>query len=110
MTHNKLFTIVKEENDSEGQSVTVEPTEYLIKLKPHEVINELRSYVNSLTQDVEQCVQKNLDTPENSEELRKLVFELEIAQRYLAQVFEGWKDTQRKMNEHGQKTLPKRNR
>jgi len=103
MTHNKLFTIVKEENDSEGQSVTVEPTEYLTKLEPHEVINKLRAYLNSLTEDVEQCVQENLEAPENPEKLRKLVFELEIAQRYLAQVFEVWKDTQRKDSEHGQK-------
>ena len=104
MTHNKLFTIVRDENDPEGQSVTVEPTEYLSKLEPHEVINVLRAYVNSLAEDVEQYFQDNLETAESLEKSRTLVFELEVAQRYLAQVFEGWKDTQGKNSEHSQKT------
>jgi phosphoribosylamine-glycine ligase len=89
MTHNKLFTIVKDENDPEGQSVTVEPTEYLAKLGPPEVINVLRAYVNSLAEDVEQYFQDNLEKVESLEKSRTLVFELEVAQRYLAQVFKG---------------------
>lgn len=91
MTYRKLFTIVKDKDDPEGQTVTVEPTEYLAKLKPDEVIGVLQSYVKALAEDVDQCFQEILGTPENEEKLAKLVFELEVAQKYLAQVFEEWK-------------------
>ena len=87
----KLFTIIKNKDDPEGQTVTVEPTEYLTKLKPDEVISELQSYVKELAEEVSQCSQEILQAPENQEKLPKLVFELEVAQKYLAQVFEAWK-------------------
>ena len=87
----KLFTIIKNKDDPEGQTVTVEPTEYLIKLKPDEVISELQTYVKELAEEVDQCAKEILHTPENQEKLPKLVFELEVAQKYLAQVFEEWK-------------------
>ena len=87
----KLFTIVQDKDDPEGQTVTVEPTEYLTKLKPDEVISELQTYVKELAEDVDQCSKEILHTPENQEKLPKMVFELEVAQKYLAQVFEEWK-------------------
>ena len=104
MRHRKLFTIVKDKGDPEGQTVTVEPTEYLTKLKPDEVIGVLQSYVKELAEDVDQCSQEILQTPENREKLAELVFELEIAQKYLAQVFEEWKANKCKDDTRGTTT------
>ena len=95
MIQDKLYTIVRDENDPEGQMVSVEPTEYLTKLKPHEAIAELKSYVESLAADLEKCSQEDLDIPANIEKVQKLLFELEVAQGYLARVFENWKATRR---------------
>jgi len=104
MRHRKLFTIVKDKDDPEGQTVTVEPTEYLTKLKPDEVIGVLQSYVKELAEDVDQCSQEILQTPENQEKLAELVFELEVAQKYLAQVFEEWKANKCKDDTRGTTT------
>lgn len=93
MVKNKLYAIVKDENDPEGQMVNVEPTEYLTKLKPHEALSELKSYVESLAEDLEKCSQEDLDTPARVEKVRDLLFELEVAQGYLSRVFEDWKST-----------------
>jgi hypothetical protein len=87
----KLFNIVKDKGDPDGQTVTVEPTEYLTKLKPDEVIGVLQTYVKELAEEVDQCSKEILQKPENQEKLPKMVFELEVAQKYLAQVFEEWK-------------------
>lgn len=95
MTQNRLYTIVRDENDPEGQMVSVEPTEYLEKLKPHEVIAELKSYVESLAADLEECAQEDLDIPANNEKVQKLLFELEVAQGYLSRVFQDWKAGQK---------------
>jgi hypothetical protein len=92
---NRLYTIVRDENDPKGQMVKVEPTEYLAKLKPHEAITELKSYVESLAADLEECAKEDLEIQTNVERVQKLLFELEVAQGYLAQVFESWKAAQK---------------
>ncbi len=93
MTQNKLYRIIRDENDPEGQMVSVEPTEYLTKLQSHEAIAELKSYVESLAEDLEKCSQEDLDIEGNVESVQKLLFELEVAQGYLSRVFEEWKTT-----------------
>ena len=90
MIQNKLYAIVKGEEDSEGQMIHVEPTEYLLGLEPHEAIDELQANVQSIAQQLEEYSEEDLEIPENVEKVRDLVLELEIAQRYLAEVFKSW--------------------
>lgn len=89
---NNLFTVVGDPNYPE--KVHVEPTEYLSKLAPHEVINKLRAYVEKLAEDLEKSVQEDLSVHKNLEKVQALTSELETTQLYLAQVFESWKQAQ----------------
>ena len=95
MIQNKLYTVVKGEKDSEGEMIRVTPTEYLLGLKAHEAINELQANVQSIAEQLEACSQGDLNKTENIEKVRDLVFELEIAQGYLAKVFKTWQSKQR---------------
>ena len=94
MIDNKLYTITKGKNETEGQEIGVEPTKYLMGLQPHEAIAELQSHVESLAEELEKCSGEDLDIPEHVEKIRNLVFEVEVAQSYLAQVFKAWKGGQ----------------
>ena len=95
MIENRLYTIIKGEQDSEGQMVHVKPTEYLLALEPHDAIDELQANVQVIAQQLEECSQEDLKIPANIERVRDLVFELEIAQSYLAEVFKSWQARQR---------------
>ena len=94
MIENKLYTVVKGEEGSEGEMIRVTPTEFLLGLKPHEAINELQANVQSIAEELETCSQEDLKKTENIERVRDLVFELEIAQGYLAKVFKTWQAKQ----------------
>jgi hypothetical protein len=94
VTYNKLYTITKGENDTEGQMIRVKPTEYLLSLEPQHAIVELKGYVESVSAELEECSKKDLDIPENVEKVRSLMFDAEIAQGYLAQVFKAWQAKQ----------------
>ena len=94
MIQNKLYTVVKGEKDSEGEMIRVTPTEYLLGLKAHEAINELQANVQSIAQQLEACSQEDLEKTKNIERVRDLVFDLEIAQGYLAKVFKTWQAKQ----------------
>jgi hypothetical protein len=93
---NKLYTVLRDEQDSGEQMIRVKPTEYLLGLKAHEAINELQANVQVIAEQLEECSREDLDVPENVEKVRDLVSELEIAQGYLAEVFKSW---QAKRNE-----------
>jgi hypothetical protein len=95
MIKNRLYTITKGKMDDDGQAIRVEPTEYLMGLQPHETIAELQSHVESLAEKLEKCSSEDLDIPEHVEKIRNLVFEVEVAQGYLAQVFKAWKGGQK---------------
>ena len=87
MTSSKLYTIITGEKDSEGQAIKVEPTQYLLAMKPHEAIDALQSNVQAIAGQLEECSRGDLEAPENIEKVRDLVFELEVAQGYLGEVF-----------------------
>ena len=95
MTLNKLFTVAKDEKDAEGKTLTVKPTEYMAQLEPKKAIAELKTYVQTLAENLEQRAQKDLATNESVEEIKEQMFELEVAQSYLARVFESWKASQK---------------
>lgn len=90
MAENRLYTIVKGEQDAKGQMIRVKPSEYLLSLKAHEAIHELQANVQAIAQKLEDYSKEDLDLPKNVEKVRDLVFELEIAQGYLAEVFKTW--------------------
>jgi hypothetical protein len=93
MAENRLYTIVKGEQDAEGQMIRVKPSEYLLGLKAHEAIHALQANVQAIAEKLEDCSSADLEMPENVEKVRDLVFELEIAQGYLAEVFKTWQAT-----------------
>jgi len=95
MIENILYTIVKGQEESDGQMVQVKPTAYLLSLEPLEAIDKLQANVESIAQKLDHYSKGNLDVPKNVEKVRHLVFELEIAQGYLAEVFKSWQATQR---------------
>jgi hypothetical protein len=90
MIQGKLYTIVKGDKDPEGQTIQVKPTEYLLGLKPHEAIDELQANVQFIAQQLEDCSGEDFEVPKNIDKVRGLIFELEIAQGYLAEVFKSW--------------------
>ncbi|NVM20926.1 MAG: hypothetical protein HWN68_04015 [Desulfobacterales bacterium] len=94
MSHNELYTITKDENDPDGQTVNVEPTEYMTSLEPHEAISKLRDHVEILAGELKKCVRQDLKIPENMANVQKLTFKLQVAIAYLTRLFESWKATQ----------------
>lgn len=85
MGKNKLYTIV---NDNEGQTVLVEPSEYLRKLHPRLAIAKLQDHIASLDTTLRKCFAKDLETPDDFEKTRRLLYELEIARKFLVRVKE----------------------
>ncbi|MBW2109478.1 MAG: hypothetical protein JRI36_12560 [Deltaproteobacteria bacterium] len=94
MIGEKLYSVVFGEKDDRGQQIRVKPTPYLLGLKPHEAINALQENVQAVAEQVESCSDLDLSVPENMAKVRDLVFELEIAQGYLAEVFKTWQARQ----------------
>lgn len=94
MIENVLYTVIKGEKDAEGQMIRVKPTKYLLGLNPHEAIDALQANVQTIAQRLEDCSQEDLELPKNVEKVRGLVFDLEIAQGYLAEVFKAWQARQ----------------
>lgn len=92
MIGEKLYSVVFGEKDDKGQQIRVKPTPFLLGLKPHEAINALQENVQAVAEQVEGCSDLDLSIPQNMAKVRDLVFELEIAQGYLAQVFKAWQE------------------
>ena len=86
--------MAKDEKNPEGEGLIVMPTEYMTQLEPEEAIAQLRTYVQTLAENVEQRAQKDVAPDEGPEERKKLMFELELARSYLARVLERWKAAQ----------------
>jgi hypothetical protein len=85
MGKNKLYTIL---NDTEGRAVLVEPSEYLRKLHPHLAIAELKDHIASLDTTLRQCFAGDLETPDDFQKTRRLLYELEIARKFFVRVKE----------------------
>ncbi len=82
LRQTKFFTAV--EDDAEGKTATVMPSEYLRKLQPHEAIAKLKAHIKPLEDDLRQYPHEDLEIPEKFLKARMLAFELKIVQEYLA--------------------------
>ena len=94
MNDNRLFTIYKKTSDSEEETLRAKETKYLLSLRPHEAIKELRAKIRAIAEKVEYFTKSDLHGPEQIERLRDLVFELEVAQEYLVDAFKAWQARQ----------------
>jgi hypothetical protein len=82
LRQTRFFTVV--EDDAEGKTATVMPSEYLRKLQPYEAIAKLKAHIKSLGDDLRQYPHEDLEIPEHFLKARMLAFELKIVQEYLA--------------------------
>lgn len=78
MKDNKLYTIVTK-NDREAGLARAEPSEYFLKLPPHEAIAELSAHIGSQEDKLGQYANVDLKMRENFEKAREVSFELEVA-------------------------------
>lgn len=82
MLHNKFFNTVFEETD--GEYIRIEPSEYVRSLHPHKAMAELRDFIDSLTDELSQYTDDDMQVPERIGEVRNMAFELHLAENYLA--------------------------
>ncbi len=82
MKHNKLYTIVTE-NDGEAGSARAKPSEYFLNLPPQDAIAELNAHIRSLEGDLQQYANVDLTVRENLDKARGVSSELEIAHDFL---------------------------
>ena len=86
MNFETFFTL--EEDGSEGLSIWVRPTRYLWKLHPHKAMAELEAYIDTLHETLflyrGAFTKKNLDVLKNLVEVRRVLFQLEACEDYLA--------------------------
>ena len=89
MNFETFFTI---EEDSEGLSVKVRPTTYMVQLHPHRAMVELEFYIDTLHDALfpyqGAFSELDFDEPESLKKRRGWVFELETCQDYLAHLKE----------------------
>ena len=77
----KLYKIKKIGSDK-GQ-VVVEPTDYLQTLGPREAIDALRAHCNWLASELRRAADVDVETTESFKKTARLLYELEVAQKYL---------------------------
>ncbi len=82
MVHNKFFNTVFEESD--GEYIRIEPSEYVRHLHPHKAMKELHDFIDSLTDELSRYTDYDMQIPERMGEVRNMAFELHLAQNYLA--------------------------
>ena len=77
MHQNKFFTL--EIGDAEGRTVTLKPSNYIETLHPHQAIEELKEYIQTLEQALDRyaCAGSGID--EQVGNIGHLAFELELA-------------------------------
>ena len=85
---NKLYTLVRDEFS--GGAATVEPTQYFRELTPSDAIVELKAHVEHLFGKLRRYTDENQDNPEHLEEAHHLLYELEVAQKFLVHVRQGF--------------------
>jgi hypothetical protein len=84
----KLYTI-KKINTDEGQ-IIVEPTDYLQKLAPREAIEAVREHCNCLADTLKNTTRVDVETPEHFKKATRLLYELEVGQKYLTSLQEDY--------------------
>jgi len=82
MGDNKLYTIITQDN-AQGPSARVEPSEYFLKLPPQEAIAALDGHIKSLEDRLAEFAKVDLKIPENLNKARDVSFELETVQAFL---------------------------
>ena len=86
MNFETFFTL--QEDGFEGLSIWVRPTRYLWKLHPHKAMAELEAYIDTLHETLflyrGAFTKKNLDVLKNLVEVRRVLFQLETCEDYLA--------------------------
>ncbi len=90
MVQNKLFTAVTDEKAPEDKGLIVRPTDYMAQLEPEEATGQLKTHVQTLSENAEQHVQNGAALGISLEETKGLIFELELSRSYLARVLERW--------------------
>ncbi|MBN1840755.1 MAG: hypothetical protein JW883_00530 [Deltaproteobacteria bacterium] len=87
MKRGRLYTI--RELDAEGRTVSVEPTEYLLKLPHRAAIDEMKVHVNRLATELRQSSEvDDIETPDGFKKTTRLLYQLEVAQKYLTHLRE----------------------
>lgn len=84
----KLYEIKKVGSD-DGQ-VAVEPTDYLQNLGPREAIEALRGHCDWLASELRKATEVNLETTESFKKTTRLLYELEVAQKFLIYLQENY--------------------
>jgi hypothetical protein len=88
VVHNKFFNTVFEE--SNGEYIRIEPSEYVRTLHPHKAMRELSDFIESLTDELSRYTDSDMRIPERVGEVRNMAFELHLAQNYLAHLEENY--------------------
>ena len=96
MTFDTFFRIEIEEGCPEGLSIKIRPTRYMWGLHPHKAMAELEAYIDALYQALSRhrdpSTEEALNRLENLKKARRrMLFELETCQDYLAQLKEQYK-------------------
>ena len=82
MDHNRFFTV--EVDESSAQTLRVMPTEYLEEMHPHDAIEEMQEYIETLEVTLNRYERKTFMKPMNVQGIGSLAFELELVRTFLA--------------------------
>ena len=82
MDHNRFFTV--EVDESSAQTLRVMPTEYLEEMHPHDAIEEMQEYIETLEVTLNRYERKTVMKPLNVQGVGSLAFELELVRTFLA--------------------------
>ncbi len=96
MNFDTFFRIKIEEGCPKGLSIKIRPTRYLWRLHPHKAMAELGAYIDALDQALSRHGDPLIEEALNKQEglkkaRRRMQFELETCQDYLAQLKEQYK-------------------
>ena len=69
---------------SSAQTLRVMPTEYLEEMHPHDAIEEMQEYIETLEVTLNRYESKTVMKPMNVQGIGSLAFELELVRTFLA--------------------------
>jgi hypothetical protein len=81
MDHNRFFTV--EVDESSDQTLRVMPTEYLEEMHPHEAIEEMQEYIETLENTLTRHERGTVINPLNVQGIGSLAFELDLVRTFL---------------------------
>jgi hypothetical protein len=96
MDFETFFRIEIEEACPEGLSIKIRPTRYVWRLHPYRAMAELEAYIDTLYEALSRHGGPSIDEASNKQEAlkktrRRMLFELETCEDYLAQLKEQYK-------------------